>query len=130
MIERQALLEKFLNLLETAPTPPEYLEAEPESLTPFDPYQMVAEWIALRHEVKQQGKLLQTSQNTLQQAFAALQTEKEYLQQQLEISRKQGMAQTDQIALWRELLAVLDALDQACAHWQEQIGSDMEVVVS
>ncbi|MBV9385930.1 MAG: nucleotide exchange factor GrpE, partial [Chroococcidiopsidaceae cyanobacterium CP_BM_ER_R8_30] len=66
-------------------------------------------------------KLLQTSQNTLQQAFAALQTEKEYLQQQLEISRKQGMAQTDQIALWRELLTVLDALDQACAHWQEQI---------
>jgi len=121
MLEQQALFEKFLNLLQSAPTPPEYLEAEPESSTPFDPYQMVAEWIALRHEVKQQGKLLQTSQNTLQQAFEALQTEKEHLQQQLEVSQKQGVAQADQKALWRDLLTVLDALDQASAHWQEQI---------
>lgn len=121
MMDRQALFEKFLNLLQTAPTPPEYLEAEPESNTSFDPYQMVAEWIALRHELKQQGKLLQTSQNTLQQAFEALQTEKEHLQQQLEVNQKQKVAQADQKALWRDLLTVLDALDQACAHWQEQI---------
>jgi len=80
---------------------------------------MVAEWIALRHELKQQGKLLQTSQNTLQQAFEALQTEKEHLQQQLKVNQK--VAQADQKALWRDLLTVLDALDQACAHWQSKL---------
>lgn len=116
MMDRQALFEKFLDLLETAPALPEYLEAEPESIAPFDPYQMVAEWIALRHEIKQQGKLVQVSQNTLQQAFEALQIEKE--QQHREVGQ-QGMS--DQKALWRDLLTVLDALDQACAYWQAQI---------
>jgi len=120
-MEQPALWEKLLNLLETAPTLPEYLAAEPESPTPFDPYQMVAEWIALRHEVKQQGKLLQTSHNSLQQAVEALQTNKAYLQQQLEDSRQLGMSAADQKALWRDLLTILDALDQACVHWQEQI---------
>jgi molecular chaperone GrpE len=122
MLDQQDLFEKFLNFLQTEPELPEYLGQEPESLTPFDPYQMVAEWIALRHEVKQQGKLMQSTQNTLQRAFDALESEKADLQQQLEASRK-GVAPADQKPLWRDLLSVMDALDQACAHWQEQIES-------
>jgi molecular chaperone GrpE len=120
MLDQQALFNQFLNLLQTPPPFPEYLEEEPESATPFDPYQMVAEWIALRHEVKQQGKLLQTSQNSLHQALEGLQAEKEHLQQQLAASQK-GATQTDQQSLWRELLMVLDSLDQADHHWQEQL---------
>jgi molecular chaperone GrpE len=57
MIDKQALFEKFLTVIETPPPLPEYLGEPPESVTEFDPYQMVAEWIALRQEVKQQGKL-------------------------------------------------------------------------
>jgi len=121
MMDRQALFEKFLDLLQTPPPPPEYLDAEPEVIPPFDPYQMVAEWIALRHEVKQQGKLLQTSQSMLQQALAVLQTDQEQWHQQQEIRQKQEIALVDQKLLWRDLLTVLDALDQACSHWQEQI---------
>lgn len=121
MMDRQALFEKFLDLIETAPTPSEYLEAEPGSISSFDPYQMVAEWIALRHEVKQQGKLLQTSQNQLQQALATLQTDQNQLQQQQELQHQQGRLLTDQKALWRDLLTVMDALDQALTHWQTQI---------
>lgn len=121
MIDRQVLFEKFLDLLQTPPSPPEYLDGEPESVSPFDPYQMVAEWIALRHEVKQQGKLLQTSQSMLQQALEALQTDQEQWHQQQATNQKQGFTLADQKMLWRDLLAVLDALDQACTHWQAQI---------
>jgi molecular chaperone GrpE len=121
MMDRQALFDQFLDSLQTPPIPPEYLEAEPESIAPFDPYQMVAEWIALRHEVKQQGKLLQSSQAMLQQALAALQTDQDQRQRQREVKQKQEVALADQKLLWRDLLTVLDALDQACAHWQEQI---------
>ncbi len=120
-INRQALFEKFLDSLQTVPQPPDYLAAEPESTAPFDPYQMVAEWIALRHEVKQQGKLLQSSQTMLQQALTALETEQEQLRIQQAASSQQGAALADQKTLWRELLAILDALDQACSHWQTQI---------
>jgi molecular chaperone GrpE len=120
MLDQQTLFNKFLQLLQTPPPLPEYLEAEPESASPFDPYQMVAEWIALRHEVKQQGKQLQTSQIALQQALEGLQAEKAFLQQQLESSQK-GAIQSDQKNLWRNLLTVVDALDQADRHWQEQI---------
>ncbi|NJO52470.1 MAG: nucleotide exchange factor GrpE, partial [Leptolyngbyaceae cyanobacterium RM2_2_4] len=123
MSNQQDLFEKFLNFLQTEPELPEYLGEEPDSGASFDPYQMVAEWIALRHEVKQQGKLLQSTQNTLQQAFDALKSEKADLQQQLETSRKQGLAEASQKPLWRDLLGVMDALDQAIAHWQEQIDS-------
>jgi molecular chaperone GrpE len=124
MLDQQALFEKFLIFLQTPPTPPDYLEAEPdETIAPFDPYQMVAEWIALRHEVKQQGKLLQTSQHNLQQAFEALKTEKEQVQKQLEVRQKTSNLPTDQKALYRELLTVIDSLDQACVHWQEQINT-------
>ena len=31
------------------------------------------------------------------------------------------MSQADRKALWRELIGVVDALDHACNHWQEQI---------
>jgi molecular chaperone GrpE len=123
MMDQQVLFEKFISLLQTEPALPDYLEAEaePGSDPPFDPYQLVAEWTALRHEVKQQGKLVQATQTSLQQALDALQTEKADLQQQLEISRKQGIAQTDQKSLWRDLLTVVDALDQASNHWQAQL---------
>jgi molecular chaperone GrpE len=136
MLDRQALFEKFLASLQTAPAPLEYLEGEPEEMTPFDPYQMVAEWTALRHEVKQQGKLLQASQNSLQQAFDLLQSEKEpskkeqsekeqsekeQLQKQPEVRQQPEKSQTEQKVLYRDLLTIVDSLDQACAHWQEQI---------
>ncbi len=121
MMDRQALFEKFLDVIQAEPTLPEYLGEEPEAVSSFDPYQMVAEWIALRHEVKQQGKLLQTSQNALQQALEAAQAEKAQLQQQLLDGQNQGLAQPHQKALWRDLIGVVDALDQACAHWQAQI---------
>jgi molecular chaperone GrpE len=120
MIDRQALFEQFLDSLQTSPLPPDYLDAEPSSITPFDPYQLVAEWIALRHEVKQQGKLLQASQTTLQKTFDALQAETER-QQEAEDVGSTAASQTDQKALWRDLLSVVDALDQACAHWQGQL---------
>lgn len=127
MLDQQTLFNKFLQLLQTPPPLPEYLEGEPESASPFDPYQMVAEWIALRHEVKQQGKQLQASQIALQQALEGLQAEKALLQQQLESSQKgatqSDQTQSDQKSLWRNLLTVVDALDQADHHWQEQIES-------
>jgi molecular chaperone GrpE len=119
-MDRQALFEKFLSVLQSEPLLPEYLGEEPISVPPFDPYQMVAEWVALRHEVKQQGKLLQSTQNTLQKALEMVEVEQEDLQQSLEVSH-QGVVQADQKALWRDLLGVVDALDQACNHWQEQI---------
>jgi molecular chaperone GrpE len=124
MVDSHALFEKFLNLLETEPALPDYLAAEPTSVSPFDPYQMVAEWIALRHELKQQGKLLQSSQNTLQQTLEGLQAEKANLQQQLATHQP---AQADQKSLWRDLLTVVDALDQASAHWQEQIDGQEQI---
>jgi len=124
MMDRQTLLEKFeqfLNALQSDPPSPEYLAQEPSAIAPFDPYQMVAEWIALRHEVKQQGKVLQASQATLQQAVESLQAEKEQLQQQLETRQPSELAQSDQKSLWRDLVMVVDALDQAAAHWQTQL---------
>jgi molecular chaperone GrpE len=121
MIDQQALSEKLLSFIQSEPALPEYLGTEPESIAPFDPYQMVAEWIALRHEVKQQGKLFQTTQNTLQQALERLEIEKTHLQQQLETDHKQNLNQADQKTLWRDLLGVMDALDQAYFYWQEQI---------
>jgi len=86
MMDRQALFEKFLNLLQTAPTPPEYLEAEPESRR-FD-YQMVAEWIALRHELKQQGSCYRRAKILYSRRLKRYRP-KEHLQQQLKVNQKQ-----------------------------------------
>lgn len=127
MIDRQTLFEKFLAVLETPPPSPEYLGEPPTSVTEFDPYQMVAEWIALRHELKQQGKLSQATQNTMQVALAELQSQKSDLQHQLAHSQSQKLSQevsqSDRKVLWRDLIGVVDALDRACSHWQEQIAS-------
>lgn len=123
MLDRQALFEKLMDFLQSAPTPPDYLGEEPqvEPDNSFAPYQMVAEWIALRHEVKQQGKLWQATQSTLQQALDEVRGEKA----QLEESQKQSLAQAakEEKTLLRELLGVLDALERADSHWQEQLAS-------
>ncbi len=131
MIEREELFERFLDCLHTNETPPEYLGKEPDDVTPFDPYQMVGEWIALRHEVKQQGKLLQSAQSAWQKAMDAAQTDKEQLQtllkettQQADARYSEGLAaqkarfEKEQEGWLRDMLGIVDALDHACAHWQ------------
>lgn len=122
-IDQQALFSKFLDLLQSEATAPEYLGEEPESINQFDPYQMVAEWIALRHEVKQQGKLLQAAQNTLQQSLEEGETKNAQLQKYWQESQQQSLLQVEREhkKLLLDLLGVVDALDQADAHWQEQI---------
>jgi molecular chaperone GrpE len=123
--DKEALFAKFIDYLHSEQSPPEYLGEPPESATPFDPYQMVAEWIALRHEVKQQGKMLRSSQDTLQQALEATRSEKEQLVLRLEESQKQALSKFEQQQekLLRDLLGIVDALDRACAHWQEELES-------
>jgi molecular chaperone GrpE len=134
MLNREELFEKFWNYLQAEQTPPEFLGEGVEEASSFDPYQMVAEWIALRHEVKQQGKLMRSAQESLQQALDAARAEKEQLQFRLEESQQQSVAQRstelaaqkqqsdrEQEGLLRELLGVLDALDSACAYWQEEL---------
>ncbi|MBD2776360.1 nucleotide exchange factor GrpE [Iningainema tapete] len=121
--DKEALFAKFIDYLHSEQTPPEYLGETPESVNAFDPYQMVAEWIALRHEVKQQGKLLRSAQDVLQQSLEVTQREKEQLQINLEQSQKQAVVQFEQQQekLLQDLLGILDALDRACAYWQEEI---------
>lgn len=131
MSEREELFERFWDCLQANETPPEYLGKEPEELRPFDPYQMVGEWIALRHEVKQQGKLLQSTQSALQKAMDIAQTDKEQLQtliaqtqQQADAKYSEGLTaqkarfEKEQEGWLREMLNIVDALDHACAHWQ------------
>ena len=133
MLNREELFDKFLEYLQAEQTPPEFLgeEIQPAS---FDLYQMVGEWIALRHEVKQQSKLLHSSQEALQQALDAAQADKEQLRLRLEESQQRASAQyskelavqkqqaeREQEGWLRELLGVVDALDHACAHWQEEL---------
>jgi molecular chaperone GrpE len=123
MSDRQTLFTTFLDWLHREPSLVDYLDQEPETIPPFDPYQMVAEWVALRHEVKQQGKLLQSSQQTLQQALEEMKVDKTQLQQQLENSQHQHKTQTEreQKSLFLDLLGIVDALDQACDYWQTQL---------
>jgi molecular chaperone GrpE len=125
MKDRQALFDQLMDFLQSAPAPPDYLAQEPETASDFDPYQMVAEWTALRHEIKQQGKLSQASQVTLQQTLRELQAEKAHWQQQLEENQQRNLAEAEkeQKALLRELLGVLDALERAGSHWQQQLES-------
>ena len=122
-IDKEALFAKFLDYLQSEQAPPAYLGEAPESASPLDPYQMLAEWTALRHEVKQQGKLLAKSQDTLQQALEVTRADKEQLQIRLEESKKQanGQFEQQQEKLLKDLLGILDALDRACTYWQEEL---------
>ncbi|MDZ8049946.1 MAG: nucleotide exchange factor GrpE [Aulosira sp. ZfuVER01] len=121
--DKEALFAKFLDYLQSEQAPPEYLGEAPESANTFDPYQMVAEWTALRHELKQQGKLLRSSQDALQQALEVTRADKEQLEIRLEESQKQALTQFEQQQekLLKDLLGILDALDRACSYWQEEL---------
>ncbi len=104
MLDRQALANQLLEYLDTVPERPDYLAAAPASLEDFDPYQLVGEWIALRQEVKQQNKLLQAQITTPPPATAAPKV-------------------VEDGSLLRDLLSVMDALDQAIDHSQTQIAA-------
>ena len=130
-MNREALFEQFLVCLQQQESPPDFLGAEPDDLSPFDPYRMVGEWIALRHEVKQQGKHLQSSQMMLQKALETARRDREQLQTlsaesqqtmadryEKDLAAQQTQAEKEQERLLQDLLAVLDALDRACEHWQ------------
>ncbi|WP_373529625.1 nucleotide exchange factor GrpE [Nostoc sp.] len=121
--DQEVLFTKFLDYLQSEQTPPEYLGEAPESTNLFDVYQMVAEWTALRHEVKQQGKLLRSTQDALVQALEVTRADKEQLQIRLEESQKQASAKFEQQQekLLKDLLGILDALDRACNYWQEEL---------
>jgi molecular chaperone GrpE len=122
MIDRQALANQLLDYLQTDPELPEYLSQAPESLPAFDPYQMVGEWIALRQEVKQQNKLLQSAHLSLQQALELERSRTEQLQIQL-----QNLAPTapgnEESKLLKELLSVMDDLDRTISHSQSQVAA-------
>jgi molecular chaperone GrpE len=111
MVDHQILFEQFLHQVQTPPPPPEYLGNPPEKLESFDPYQFVSEWIALRQEMKQQGKLFQAAQTQLQQELAAVQSQNQQLQKS---------ATKDQEQVLKGLLDIMDALDRACEHWNTQ----------
>ncbi|MDB9316969.1 nucleotide exchange factor GrpE [Nodularia spumigena] len=121
--DKEALFAKLLNYLHSEELPPEYLGEPPSSANSFDPYQMVAEWTALRHEVKQQGKLLRSTQDALVQALAVTRADQEQLQISLEESQKQALNKFEQQQekLLKDLLGIVDALDQACTYWQEEL---------
>jgi molecular chaperone GrpE len=114
MLDRNALTHQLLDYLETVPELPEYLAEVPDDKTAFDPYQMVGEWIALRQEVKQQNKLMQSTQQTLQQVLAQAQNQ---AQSPISSTSKQN----DESGLIKDLLIVMDALDSAIEHGEEQI---------
>ena len=120
--DKEALFTKFLDYLQSEQAPPEYLGEAPDANT-FDPYQMVAEWTALRYEIKQQGKLLRSSQDTLKLALEVTSSDREQLQIRLEESQKQALSQFEkqQEKLLKDLLGILDALDRACTYWQEEL---------
>jgi molecular chaperone GrpE len=114
---------QFFQYLESEQVSPEYLGEPPESVNVYDTYQTVAEWTALRHEVKQQGKLLRIAQDKLDQALSATLSDREQAQKNLEESQKQITDQFEhqQEKLLRDLLGIVDALDRACTYWQEEI---------
>lgn len=122
--DKEALFDKFVEYLHLEQAPPEYLGEAPDT-NKFDMYQMVAEWTALRHEMKQQGKLLLKSQDALQQALEVNAKDKEQLQTLLEESQKQALTQFEQQQekLLKDLLGTLDALDRACNYWQGELES-------
>jgi molecular chaperone GrpE len=116
---RDFLFDKFIDYLESEQNPPDYLGEPPITINPFNPYQMVAEWTALRHEIKQQGKILRSAQDALQVSINNASTEKEKYSKELEIQEKQ--LEKKQELLFKELLTIVDSLEHALSHWQEQI---------
>lgn len=132
MVDRQELIHQLVDYLQNTPTLPDYLAAEPTIVETIDPYQMVSEWIALRQEMKQQGKLLQAAQSQAQRELEWTRSQTETLQQQLTDCQQQAATQVvtalaaqekrfekEQERLLRGLLHVLDALDRACAYWDD-----------
>jgi molecular chaperone GrpE len=121
--DKEALFANFLDYLQSEQVPPEYLGKPPEPANTFDTYKMVAEWTALRHEIKQQGKLLHSTQDALVQALAVTRTEQEQMPIRLEEIQKQasGKFEQQQEKLLKDLLGIVDALDQACTYWQEEL---------
>ena len=133
MVDRQEWMDQLLTYLQSTPPLPDYVGAEPTTAEAFDPYQMVSEWIALRQEMKQQGKLLQAAQEQGQRELERTRSHNETLQQQLADCQQQAALQDatalahqekrfekEQERVWRGLLNVLDALDRACAFWDGQ----------
>jgi molecular chaperone GrpE len=120
MIDRQELADRLLDYLQTVPELPEYLAESPESLPSFDPDQMVGEWIALRQEVKQQNKLMQSAHLALQQALEVEQSRTKELQIQLQ-NIVATAKRNDDGGLLKDLLSVMDDLDRTISHHQSQI---------
>jgi molecular chaperone GrpE len=120
MLDRQTLTQQLLDHLETVPERPDYLAGEPEIPERFDPYQMVGEWIALRQEVKQQNKLMQSTQQNLQQILSQVQTPEPTLT---------PIKQEDDSGLVKELLLVMDSLDNAIEHSDSQINSSVPISI-
>ncbi|MEA5552101.1 nucleotide exchange factor GrpE [Anabaena cylindrica UHCC 0172] len=121
--DKEVLFTKFLDYLQSEQLPPEYLGEPPSSANIFDTYQMVAEWTALRHEIKQQGKLLHSTQDTLMQALAVTRSDQEQMPMRLEEIQKQALDKFErqQEKFLKDLLSIMDALDQACTYWQEEL---------
>ncbi len=115
MFDRQVLTQQLLTHLETVPEMPDYLAGEPDIPESFDPYQMVGEWIALRREVKQQNKLMQSAQQNLQQVLSQVQTP--------EPTESIPVKQEDDSGWVKDLLLVMDSLDNAIEHSDSQINS-------
>jgi molecular chaperone GrpE len=113
MLDRETLTHQLLDYLETVPDLPDYLGAEPEEAIAFDPYQLVGEWIALRQEMKQQNRLMQSTQKTLEQVLTQAQTTSPEPIAQPKKSEDDGLI--------KDLLTVMDALDSAIAHGDDQI---------
>jgi molecular chaperone GrpE len=120
MIDRQAILTQFLDYLESSPPDLDYLGEVPQTPTSFDPYQMVSEWIALRQEMKQQGKLMQAAQEQLQRQLAEAQATLASPAPAAELMTLEKRFEKEQESLLRNLIHVLDALDHATGHWQDQ----------
>jgi molecular chaperone GrpE len=122
MTDRQTLFAQLLDYLQSPPPPHEYWGTAPDRAAPFNPEQMVGEWIALRHEVKQQNKLCQTTQTALQQALEAERLQNTQLQQRL-ADLASPPAPAPLLApksLLQDLLKIMDALDQASEYGRSQ----------
>jgi molecular chaperone GrpE len=113
MVERQVLWERFCDFLETYPDVPETGATDPGTDGSFDLKAMVAGWIALRGEVKQQNKLFLTASDRFEQALAEIQGER---------TRRSAQSLAEQKAFFRELLGVMDALDRAVEGLREATG--------